>query len=85
MCHDYAPNGRGIQWETSVAAQRAGNIHVNDSISEAQFVRTREARDATLDMPKLIIPSLQVNMKAGVLPAPDEAGRRFLKVPLNAL
>jgi glyoxylase-like metal-dependent hydrolase (beta-lactamase superfamily II) len=85
MCHDYAPNGRGIEWETTVAAQRAGNIHVNDSISEEQFVRTREARDATLDMPKLIIPSLQVNMKAGVLPAPDEAGRRFLKVPLNAL
>ena len=85
MCHDYAPNGRGIQWETTVAAQRAGNIHVNDSISEEKFVRTREARDATLDMPKLIIPSLQVNMKAGLLPAPDEAGRRFLKVPLNAL
>jgi glyoxylase-like metal-dependent hydrolase (beta-lactamase superfamily II) len=85
MCHDYAPDGREFLWETSVAAQRANNIHVKDSISEEQFVQTREARDATLGMPKLIIPSLQVNMKAGELPAPDEAGRRFLKVPLNAL
>ena len=85
MCHDYAPNDREILWQTSVAEQRANNIHVNDSISEQQFVRIREARDATLDMPRLIIPSLQVNMKAGALPAPDEAGRRFLKVPLNAL
>jgi len=85
MCHDYAPNGREILWESSVAEQRARNIHVKDTVSEEQFVRTREARDATLDMPKLIIPSLQVNMKAGALPAPDEAGRRFLKVPLNAL
>jgi glyoxylase-like metal-dependent hydrolase (beta-lactamase superfamily II) len=85
MCHDYAPDGREFLWETSVAAQRASNIHVKDGISEEQFVQTREARDATLGMPKLIIPSLHVNMKAGELPSPDEAGRRFLKVPLNAM
>ena len=85
MCHDYGPNGRDIRWETTVAEQRAHNIHVKDGISEDQFVKVREARDATLAMPKLIIPSLQVNMKAGALPAPDESGKRFLKVPINGL
>jgi glyoxylase-like metal-dependent hydrolase (beta-lactamase superfamily II) len=85
MCHDYGPNGREIRWETTVAEQRAHNIHVRDGIDEDEFVRTREARDATLAMPKLIIPSLQVNMKAGELPAPDESGKRFLKVPINGL
>ncbi|WP_316181114.1 MULTISPECIES: MBL fold metallo-hydrolase [unclassified Bradyrhizobium] len=85
MCHDYGPNGRDIRWETTVAEQRAHNIHVRDGITEDQFVAAREARDRTLDMPKLIIPSLQVNMKAGRLPTPDQDGRRFLKVPLNAL
>ncbi|MBX9649131.1 MAG: MBL fold metallo-hydrolase, partial [Xanthobacteraceae bacterium] len=63
----------------------AHNIHVRDGITEDEFVATREARDRTLDMPKLIIPSLQVNMKAGKLPAPDTSGRRFLKVPINGL
>ncbi|MDZ7906510.1 MAG: MBL fold metallo-hydrolase [Cypionkella sp.] len=85
MCHDYGPNGRDIAWETTVGEQRAHNIHVKDGISEDEFVQTREARDATLDMPKLIIPSLQVNMKAGELPSPDASGTRFLKVPLNLL
>lgn len=85
MCHDYGPNGREIRWETSVAEQRAHNIHVRDGITEDQFVATREARDRTLSMPKLIIPSLQVNMKAGELPAPDASGKRFLKVPINGL
>ncbi|MBX3575867.1 MAG: MBL fold metallo-hydrolase [Rhizobiaceae bacterium] len=85
MCHDYGPNGREIRWETTVAEQRAHNIHVRDGVSEDAFVKVREARDATLAMPKLIIPSLQVNMKAGELPAPDESGKRFLKVPLNTL
>jgi len=68
MCHDYGPNGRDIEWETTVADERAHNIHVKDGISEDEFVAMREARDATLDMPKLIIPSLQVNMRAGQLP-----------------
>ena len=85
MCHDYGPNGRNIRWETTVAEQRAHNIHVKDGISEDEFVAMREARDKTLAMPKLIIPSLQVNMKAGELPAPDASGNRFLKVPLNGL
>lgn len=85
MCHDYGPNGREIRWETTVALQRAHNIHVRDGISEDAFVAAREARDRTLGMPNLILPSLQVNMKAGELPAPDASGRRFLKVPLDAL
>jgi glyoxylase-like metal-dependent hydrolase (beta-lactamase superfamily II) len=85
MCHDYGPNGRNIKWETTVGEQREHNIHAKDGISENAFVTMREARDLTLGMPKLIIPSLQVNMKAGELPAPDESGKRFLKVPLNTL
>jgi glyoxylase-like metal-dependent hydrolase (beta-lactamase superfamily II) len=70
MCHDYAPNGREIRWETTVAEERLHNIHVKDGTSEDAFVEMREARDKTLDMPRLIIPSLQVNMKAGRLPEP---------------
>jgi hypothetical protein len=85
MCHDYAPNGREIRWETTVAEQRLHNIHVKDGMTEDEFVAIREARDKALAMPKLIIPSLQVNMKAGELPAPDNSGRRFLKVPINGL
>ena len=85
MCHDYGPNGRDIRWETHVAEQRSHNVHVKDGITEEAFVATREARDRMLGMPQLIIPSLQVNMKAGSLPDPDASGRRFLKVPINAL
>jgi len=85
MCHDYGPNGRDIRWETTVADQNANNIHVKDGIPEDQFVAVREARDATLAMPKLIIPALQVNMRAGDLPLPDASGKRFLKVPINGL
>jgi glyoxylase-like metal-dependent hydrolase (beta-lactamase superfamily II) len=85
MCHDYAPDGREIRWETTVAAERAGNIHVHDGISEDEFVAMREARDRTLGMPRLILPSLQVNMRAGALPPPDASGRVFLKVPVNVL
>jgi glyoxylase-like metal-dependent hydrolase (beta-lactamase superfamily II) len=85
MCHDYGPNGREIRWETTVAEQRAHNIHVKDGIGEDAFVATREARDKTLAVPRLIIPSLQINMKAGELPPPDASGKRFLKVPLNGL
>lgn len=85
MCHDYGPGGREIQWEATVAEQRANNVHVRDGISEEEFVAMREARDATLAMPRLIIPSLQVNMKAGALPEPEDNGRRYLKVPLDSL
>lgn len=84
MCHDYGPNGREIRWETSVAEEKAHNIHVAGK-TRAEFVALRTARDATLDMPKLIIPALQVNMRGGDLPAPDEDGKRFLKVPINGL
>ena len=83
MCHDYGPNGRDIRWETTVDEQRAHNIHVHDGVSEDAFVALREARDKTLAMPKLIIPALQINMKGGALPEPDETGKRFLKVPIN--
>jgi glyoxylase-like metal-dependent hydrolase (beta-lactamase superfamily II) len=85
MCHDYAPGGREIRWETTVAEERASNIHVRDGISEDDFVKMRETRDKTLDMPKLIIPSIQVNIRGGNLPEPDESGKRFLKVPVNEL
>jgi glyoxylase-like metal-dependent hydrolase (beta-lactamase superfamily II) len=85
MCHDYAPGGREIRWETTVAEERAHNIHVRDGISADEFVRVREARDKTLELPKLIIPSIQVNMRGGNLPAPDESGKRHLKVPINEL
>ncbi len=85
MCHDYGPNGREIRWETSVAEERAHNIHVHDGIDEDTFVALREARDETLAMPKLIVPSLQVNMRAGKLPPADEQGDVFLKVPINKL
>lgn len=85
MCHDYAPGGREIRFETKVAEERASNIHVRDGVSEDEFVAMREARDRTLEMPRLIIPSLQVNIRAGNLPEPDETGKRFLKVPVNGL
>lgn len=85
MCHDYGPNGREICWETTVAAQKALNIHVKDGIGEDEFVYMREELDKKLPMPKLIIPSLQVNMKAGELPKANSDGRRFLKLPLNTL
>ena len=85
MCHDYGPNGREIRWETTVAEQKAHNIHVHEGVTEDEFVRLREARDATLAMPRLIIPALQVNMRAGDLPPADDTGKRFLKVPINSL
>jgi glyoxylase-like metal-dependent hydrolase (beta-lactamase superfamily II) len=84
MCHDYGPNGRDIQWETTVAAEREHNIHVGRGKTKEQFVKFRTERDATLAMPKLIIPSLQVNMRAGAVPK-DKDGRPMLKVPINGL
>jgi glyoxylase-like metal-dependent hydrolase (beta-lactamase superfamily II) len=84
MCHDYGPNGRDVKWETTVADERAHNIHVRDGVTEEEFVTMREARDKTLGMPRLILPSLQVNIRAGHLPEPDSSGRRFLKLPLDA-
>lgn len=85
MCHDYGPNGRDICWETSVADERANNIHVHDGVSEDEFVEMRAKRDKTLGMPRLIIPSIQVNIRAGKLPEPEDNGTRYLKVPVNKL
>lgn len=85
MCHDYGPNGREIRWETTVGEERTHNIHVGGGRTRAEFVAMREARDATLAMPRLILPSLQVNMRAGKLPLADKDGRTFLKLPVNAL
>ncbi len=83
--HDYAPGGRAPAWESSVAAQRAGNIHLHDGVSEAEFVAMREQRDASLAMPTLLIPSIQVNLQAGELPGPDARGRRYLRIPVDML
>lgn len=85
MCHDYGPNGRDIRWETTVGEEKADNIHIGGGRSREDFVAMREARDATLDMPRLILPSLQVNMRGGRLPEADADDRIFLKLPINAL
>jgi len=85
MCHDYGPNGRDIKWETTVGEEKKHNIHVGGGKTREEFIKFRTERDAELDMPKLIIPSLQVNMRAGKLPPADETGKRFLKVPVNGL
>lgn len=85
MCHDYPPNDRAVAFETSVAEQRAKNIHVHDGISEAQFVEMRARRDATLEMPVLILPAVQINIRAGELPPKEANGIAYAKIPLNAL
>ena len=85
ICHDYGPGGRDIAWETTVGQQRAENIHVKDGVGEEAYVKMRTERDAQLAMPKLIIPSVQVNMRAGDLPEPDSSGKRYLKVPVDEL
>ena len=84
MCHDYGPNGRDIAWETTVGEEKAHNIHVGAGKTKADFVKFRTERDAQLAMPRLIIPSLQVNMRAGEVPT-DRDGNPMLKVPVNAL
>lgn len=85
LCHDYPSQGRKHCPTTTVAAQKLGNIHVKEGINEAEFVKMRERRDATLEMPRLIIPSVQLNIDAGHFPEPEDNGTRYLKVPLNAL
>ncbi|MCO4092949.1 MAG: MBL fold metallo-hydrolase [Sphingorhabdus sp.] len=86
MCHDYLPAGRTeYVWETTVEAERKGNVHAHDGVAEDEFVAMREARDATLDMPRLILPSVQVNMRAGHLPPADDNGVTYLKIPVNAV
>ena len=85
MCHDYMPNGREMQYETTVGEQKASNLQVHDGISEDEFVAMRSAKDKTLDMPTLILPSVQVNMRAGELPPAENNGVRYLKIPLDAV
>ena len=85
VCHDYPPATREPRWQTTVAEQRAHNIHVHDGIGEAEFVAMRQARDASLVVPTLILPSIQVNVRAGQLPPPDENGVSYLRIPLNTL
>lgn len=85
VCHDYPPAGRGPAWQSTVAEQRARNIHVHDGVSEEQFVAMRQARDATLDVPTLILPSIQVNVRAGQMPPADDNGVAYLRIPINAL
>lgn len=85
VCHDYPPGGREAQWETTVREQRATNIHVHDGVTEDEFVAMRKARDATLEVPTLILPSIQVNVRAGQMPPPDDNGIAYLRIPLNAL
>lgn len=85
LCHDYPPAGREVQHQTTVAAQRESNIHVHDGISEEAFVDMRTKRDATLEMPVLILPAIQINIRAGAMPPPESNGVSYVKIPLNAL
>ena len=85
MCHDYPPNDRPVTFETTVGAQRRNNIHVHDGITEAAFIEMRTKRDATLEMPVLILPAVQVNIRAGEMPPRDDNGVAYLKIPVNAL
>jgi len=86
VCHDYKAPGRDVfAWETTVAAQRAGNVHIRDGIDEAAFVAMRQARDAKLDMPVLILPAIQVNMRAGRFPEPESNGVVYMKLPIDRL
>jgi len=85
MCHDYPPNGRPVAFESTVADQKARNIHVHEGISQEQFVQMRTTRDATLDMPVLILPAVQINIRAGQLPPKEANGTAYVKIPLNAL
>jgi glyoxylase-like metal-dependent hydrolase (beta-lactamase superfamily II) len=85
LCHDYPPETRKPQCVTNVAEQKKANVHVHQGVSEAEFVAMREKRDATLSMPVLILPSVQINMRAGHLPPPEDNGQRYLKIPVDAL
>jgi glyoxylase-like metal-dependent hydrolase (beta-lactamase superfamily II) len=85
MCHDYPPTDRPIAFETTVAEQRAKNIHVHDGVSEAQFIDMRRKRDATLEMPVLILPAVQINIRAGEMPPKEANGTSYVKIPINAL
>ena len=85
VCHDYGPGGRAVQSQTTIGAQKAGNIHARAGVSRDQFIAMRSARDATLALPALILPAVQVNIRAGALPPPDADGRRYLRLPIDTL
>ena len=85
VCHDYPPETRNVMWSTTVGEQKVRNIHINKTINEDEFVKIREDRDKTLNMPQLIIPSIQVNMRAGNLPPPEDNGSVYIKVPINSI
>jgi glyoxylase-like metal-dependent hydrolase (beta-lactamase superfamily II) len=85
LCHDYQPGGREPKWETTVTEERANNVHVHDGVSEDEFIRMRTERDKTLAMPVLILPAVQINMRAGHFPPPEDNGVSYLKIPLNTL
>lgn len=85
LCHDYQPGGREAKWVTTVAEARAHNIHVHDGISEAEFVQMRTLRDSTLAVPALILPAIQINVRAGQRPPPEDNGVSYLKIPLDAI
>ena len=85
MCHDYPPSDRPVAHLSTVGEQKQGNIHVHDGITEDEFIQMRNQRDATLEMPNLILPSIQVNIRAGHLPEPEANGKSYLKIPVNAL
>jgi glyoxylase-like metal-dependent hydrolase (beta-lactamase superfamily II) len=85
MCHDYRPNGRELAYETTVAEQKHNNIQISERTTKAEYVAFRKEKDATLDAPTLILPSIQVNIRAGELPAPEQNGESYLKIPINYL
>ena len=85
VCHDYGPGGRELRHETTIGEQKRGNIHLRDGITESEFVATRTSRDATLPVPALLLPALQVNLRGGALPEPEDNGVRYLKIPLDRL
>jgi glyoxylase-like metal-dependent hydrolase (beta-lactamase superfamily II) len=85
ICHDYGPGGRAIAWETTVAEERARNVHVHEGVSEPEFVRMRSERDKQLAVPTLLMPSIQINMRAGELPPPEDNGVSYIKIPINRL
>ena len=85
VCHDYQPGGRPVAWQTTVAAQRAGNLHIKDGVTEDEFVKFREQRDKTLSAPALILPAIQVNIRGGSLPPPDQNGTVYLRLPVNRI
>lgn len=85
VCHDYMPNGRAVSWQTTVAEQKLRNIHIGGNITESEFVNLREERDKTLSSPKLIMPSIQVNMRAGNMPPPENNGSTYIKIPLQGI